>query len=115
MAAANTAMHAGWRALAGPIAWWDEIDSSPAKSPASDAAFDGVQAELREVFTRAGLDVTDPVVLQSALLATSFLRVTARRDARLERISTDEAAAVMDATTPVGVALTRWVPEEVRR
>lgn len=111
----GTAPELGWRALAGPISWWEQRGTgAPAMTPAHEAAIDGVQAELRESFARAGLDITDPTVLQPALLAVAFLRVTARRDAQLGRLTADEVIPVLDAVNPVGVALTRWVPKEAR-
>lgn len=103
-----------WRHLAGPISWWEQIDSNPAMTPASTASIDGVGAELRAVFARAGVDITDPTVLHAALMIVAFIRISARRDACSGRISADEASTVFDATNPVGIALTRWVPTEGR-
>lgn len=103
-----------WRYLAGPLSWWLGIDSHPGLTPAGRASIDGVQSELRTTFTLSERDVTDPATLHAALLAVAYLRVTAQRNASMGRCSIDDAAAVIDATNGVGVALTRWVPEEGR-
>lgn len=98
-----------WRCLAGPISWWKSIDNEATRAPAHQAALDGVQAAVRATFARAELDITDPANLYPATVAVAFLRITAQRDAQLGRLEPAEAAAVIDATNAVGVALTRWV------
>jgi hypothetical protein len=81
-------------------------------SPLASSNLDELAAHIRDDFDHAGVDLTDPLVQRSVLLALSCATKYSYRLHAAGSLSCTEAAAIPSTNGPIAVAVARMIPPE---
>jgi hypothetical protein len=81
-------------------------------SPVASSNLDELAAHIRDDFDHAGVDLTDPLVQRSILLALSCATKYSYRLHAAGSLSCTEAAAIPATNGPIAVAVARMIPPE---
>jgi hypothetical protein len=81
-------------------------------SPVASSNLDELAAHIRDDFDHAGIDLTDPLVQRSVLLALSCATKYSYRLHAAGSLSRTEADAIPATNGPIAVAVARMIPTE---
>lgn len=78
------------------------------------AHLDRVQASLRNSYSAAGVDVSNPTAVFVLLVFLDWLDGATRHDEAAGMLSRDEATAILATIRVMAMVLARWLPTEAR-